>query len=74
MRLVARTVLLPDAVPGVEAAQRRGRPPVRVADEAHDGGHKQHPHEGGIEDQGDDARDLLMMGVLPCATSALAAR
>ena len=65
-----RAVLLADAVPGVEAAQRHGRPPVRVADEAHGGGHKQYPHEGDVEDQGDDARELLMMGVLPYATSA----
>ena len=51
------SVVFADAVPSVEAAQRRGCPPVRVADQPHHRRDEYHPHGSGVEDEGHDHAD-----------------
>jgi hypothetical protein len=50
-------VFLPDAVPGVQRAQRAGDPPVGPAEQPHRGRHQQHPDDGGVHEQRHDHPD-----------------
>ena len=52
---------LVQAVAVVEAAQRRGRPPVALAQQLHGRRHEQRAHERGVDDDGDGQADTELL-------------
>ena len=45
----------------VEATQRRGRPPVALAEQLHGGGHEERPDDGGVDEDGDGEPDAELL-------------